>query len=143
MAPINRLIDTVPFDMHCYRWQVFLEHSISEQKSYMTYFSVEWYNPSHLNNLALPTPSLDWHPSDHISFVDTVHLRKLHTDSPVSVMICANCMVHDIIVSLMILVEDKYQIEGQLCLYISFICSIEENFGNRVSTSINKEQKNK
>lgn len=44
VAPINRLIDTVPFDMHCY--------------------------------------SLDWHPSDHISFVDTVHLRKLHTDSP-------------------------------------------------------------
>jgi len=43
VSPINRLIDTVPFDMHCY--------------------------------------SLDWHPSDHISFVDTVHLRKLHTDS--------------------------------------------------------------
>ena len=29
--------------------------------------------------------SLDWHPSDHISFVDTVHLRKLHTDSPVTI----------------------------------------------------------
>ena len=108
MAPINRLIDTVPFDMHCYRWQVFLEHSISEQKSYMTYFSVEWYNPSHLNNLALPTPSLDWHPSDHISFVDTVHLRKLHTDSPVRVMICGRYVVHFIIESMMILAGNKY-----------------------------------
>lgn len=45
VAPINRLIDTVPFDMYCY--------------------------------------SLDWHPQDHVSFVDTVHMRKLHADSKV------------------------------------------------------------
>jgi len=45
VAPVNRLIDTVPFDMHCY--------------------------------------SLDWHPSDHVSFIDTVHLRKLHSDSKI------------------------------------------------------------
>ena len=45
MAPINNLIDTVPFDMHCY--------------------------------------SLDWHPSDHVSFIDNIHLRELHPDSKV------------------------------------------------------------
>ena len=45
VGPINRLIDTVPFDMYCY--------------------------------------SLDWHPQDHVSFIDTVHLRKLHPDSKV------------------------------------------------------------
>ena len=28
--------------------------------------------------------SLDWHPADHVSFVDTVHLRKFHPDSKVS-----------------------------------------------------------
>ena len=27
--------------------------------------------------------SLDWHPQDHVSFVDTVHMRKLHPDSKV------------------------------------------------------------
>jgi len=43
VAPINNLIDTVPFDMHCY--------------------------------------SLDWHPSDHVSFIDNIHLRELHPDS--------------------------------------------------------------
>ena len=46
VEPINRLLDTVPFDMHCY--------------------------------------SLDWHPSDHVSFIDTTHLRQFHRDSPVS-----------------------------------------------------------
>ena len=35
VAPINKLIETVPFDVYCY--------------------------------------SLDWHPSDHLSFVDNVH----------------------------------------------------------------------
>ena len=44
--PLARMIDTVPFDMHCY--------------------------------------SLDWHPKDHLSFVESVHLRKLASDSPVS-----------------------------------------------------------
>ena len=48
VAPINYMLDTVPFNMHCY--------------------------------------SLDWHPSDHISFVDTVHLRKLHPESKVASM---------------------------------------------------------
>ena len=46
MGPINKLIDTVPFDMHCY--------------------------------------SLDWHPSDHVSFIDNIHLRKLDSDSKVT-----------------------------------------------------------
>ena len=45
VPPINNMIDTVPFDLHCY--------------------------------------SLDWHPADHVSFVDTVHLRKFHADSKV------------------------------------------------------------
>ena len=39
VAPINRLLDTVPFNLHCY--------------------------------------SLDWHPSDHVSFIDNIQLRKL------------------------------------------------------------------
>ena len=46
VPPINRLLDTVPFTMHCY--------------------------------------SLDWHPADHISFIDNVHMRKLSYDSKVS-----------------------------------------------------------
>ncbi|CAB4057732.1 unnamed protein product [Lepeophtheirus salmonis] len=45
VAPINKLIDTVPFDMICY--------------------------------------SLDWHPLDHISFVENVHTRKLASDSKI------------------------------------------------------------
>ena len=47
VEPINRLIDSVPFDLHCY--------------------------------------SLDWHPSDHVSFVDNVKLRKIHPDSKVHI----------------------------------------------------------
>ena len=27
--------------------------------------------------------SLDWHPSDHVSFIDNIHLRELHPDSKV------------------------------------------------------------
>ena len=45
VAPINRMLDTVPFTLHCY--------------------------------------SMDWHPSDHVSFIDNVHLRSLARDSPV------------------------------------------------------------
>ena len=45
VPPINRLLDTVPFTMHCY--------------------------------------SLDWHPSDHISFIDNVKMRKLSPESKV------------------------------------------------------------
>lgn len=43
VAPINKMIDTVPFNV-------------------LTY-------------------SLDWHPSDHLSFDDNVTLRKLHESS--------------------------------------------------------------
>merc|ERR1711936_1286723 len=45
VAPINSMLDTVPFHMHCY--------------------------------------SLDWHPSDHVSFIDNIHLRRLHQDSKI------------------------------------------------------------
>lgn len=43
IEPINKLLDTVPFDVYCY--------------------------------------SLDWHPSDHLSFVDNVKKRQLHETS--------------------------------------------------------------
>ncbi len=46
VAPINKLIESVPFNLTAY--------------------------------------SLDWHPSDHLSFVDNVGKRKLHESSPVS-----------------------------------------------------------
>ena len=46
MAPINKLVDSVPFDVYCY--------------------------------------SLDWHPTDHLSFVDNISNRKLDVTSPVS-----------------------------------------------------------
>ena len=49
VPPINRLLDTVPFTMHCY--------------------------------------SLDWHPSDHISFIDNVKMRKLSPDSKVGFVV--------------------------------------------------------
>ena len=45
VAPINRMIELVPFDAFYY--------------------------------------SLDWHPQDHISFIDNVKLRKLDADSKV------------------------------------------------------------
>ena len=45
VAPINRMIELVPFDAFYY--------------------------------------SLDWHPQDHISFIDNVKLRKLDADSQV------------------------------------------------------------
>ena len=45
VAPINKMIDTVPFNV-------------------LTY-------------------SLDWHPSDHVSFIDNVELRTLAPDSAV------------------------------------------------------------
>ena len=49
VPPINTLLDTVPFTMHCY--------------------------------------SLDWHPSDHISFIDNVKMRKLSPDSKVGCVV--------------------------------------------------------
>ncbi|CAG9793192.1 unnamed protein product [Diatraea saccharalis] len=45
VEPINRLLETVPFDAVFY--------------------------------------SLDWHPPDHVSFIDNVHMRELHPSSPV------------------------------------------------------------
>ena len=47
VAPINYMLDTVPFNMHCY--------------------------------------SLDWHPTDHVSFTDNAHLRKIAPTSKVQV----------------------------------------------------------
>lgn len=46
IEPINRLLDTIPFDAVFY--------------------------------------SLDWHPSDHVSFIDNLPLREVHPSSPVS-----------------------------------------------------------
>lgn len=46
VEPINRLLETVPFDCVFY--------------------------------------SLDWHPPDHVSFIDNVHMRELHPSSPIS-----------------------------------------------------------
>ncbi|GBP80129.1 Nicotinamidase [Eumeta japonica] len=46
VEPINRLLESVPFDVVFY--------------------------------------SLDWHPPDHVSFIDNVHMRELHPSSPVS-----------------------------------------------------------
>ena len=46
VAPINRMLDTVPFTMHCY--------------------------------------SMDWHPSNHVSFIDTVQMRSFASDSIVT-----------------------------------------------------------
>ena len=43
VAPINTLLDTVPFSLLCY--------------------------------------SLDWHPSDHVSFIDNAGLRRLEPGS--------------------------------------------------------------
>ena len=48
VAPINKLVETVPFDMICY--------------------------------------SLDWHPQDHISFVENVGMRALDPSSAVSIL---------------------------------------------------------
>lgn len=45
VAPINKMIDTIPFNLHCY--------------------------------------SLDWHPTDHVSFTDNTQLRKISKDSKV------------------------------------------------------------
>jgi hypothetical protein len=48
VEPINKMIDTIPFNCLAY--------------------------------------SLDWHPSDHVSFSDNVTLRKLHESSPVRII---------------------------------------------------------
>ena len=32
-------------------------------------------------------PSLDWHPSDHVSFIDNVHMRRLAPGSKVSTVL--------------------------------------------------------
>ena len=58
VAPINKMIDTVPFNV-------------------LTY-------------------SLDWHPSDHLSFDDNVTLRKLHESSPVGDPKFSLCLINTI-----------------------------------------------
>ena len=45
VGPINWMLDTVPFTIHCY--------------------------------------SMDWHPPDHVSFLDTVHRRTFAINSKV------------------------------------------------------------
>ncbi|KAI8437291.1 hypothetical protein MSG28_011663 [Choristoneura fumiferana] len=49
VEPINRLLESIPFDSVFY--------------------------------------SLDWHPPDHVSFIDNVHMRELHPSSPVAAMV--------------------------------------------------------
>ncbi|KAK7603764.1 hypothetical protein V9T40_003763 [Parthenolecanium corni] len=39
--------------------------------------------------------SLDWHPPDHISFIDNLHLRPLHSSSPIS---AENAQVYDTVI---------------------------------------------
>lgn len=58
VEPVNRMIDTVPFDMHCY--------------------------------------SLDWHPKNHISFVENVPMRQLSPESPITDP--GKCKVYDTVV---------------------------------------------
>ncbi|XP_065223648.1 nicotinamidase [Planococcus citri] len=57
IEPINRLLDTVPFDAVFY--------------------------------------SLDWHPADHVSFIDNLHMRPLHPESHIS---AENAQVYDTVV---------------------------------------------
>jgi hypothetical protein len=35
--------------------------------------------------------SLDWHPSDHVSFIDNLPQRKVHSSSPVSIRKGLDC----------------------------------------------------
>ncbi|XP_023343129.1 uncharacterized protein LOC111712678 [Eurytemora carolleeae] len=53
-----RMLDTVPFDMHCY--------------------------------------SLDWHPKDHISFIENVGIRTLAADSPIQDG--GKCNLYDLVI---------------------------------------------
>lgn len=39
--------------------------------------------------------SLDWHPPDHVSFIDNIHLRPLHPSSPVT---AENAKVYDTVI---------------------------------------------
>ncbi|KAI5645901.1 isochorismatase family domain-containing protein [Phthorimaea operculella] len=74
VEPINRLLETVPFDC--------------------VFYSLDWHPPDHvwgtISRLLETVPfdcvfySLDWHPPDHVSFIDNVHMRELHVSSPVS-----------------------------------------------------------
>lgn len=32
--------------------------------------------------------SLDWHPADHVSFIDNIKQRPIHPTSPVNIQIC-------------------------------------------------------
>merc|ERR1719490_663054 len=57
VSPINYMLDTVPFNMHCY--------------------------------------SLDWHPTDHVSFTDNAHLRKIAPTSKVQNP--SACQTYDVV----------------------------------------------
>ena len=62
MAPINNLIDTVPFDMHCY--------------------SLDWH-PRYPTQYMCTVHKTDSFQSDHVSFIDNIHLRELHSESKI------------------------------------------------------------
>ena len=71
VAPINLLLDTVPFHQCYYRCKYFLEHpNIFASQMFVIF-----------------PPSLDWHPSDHVSFIDNVHMRRLAPGSKVSTVL--------------------------------------------------------
>lgn len=47
------------------------------------------------NNFELVVYTLDWHPSDHISFIENVNKRRLHCSSPTT---AANARAYDTVV---------------------------------------------
>ena len=64
VAPINNLIDTVPFDMHCYS----LDWHPRYPTQYMCTCTVHKTDSCH---------------SDHVSFIDNIHLHTLDPDSKI------------------------------------------------------------
>ena len=69
VAPINHMLDKIPFTMICYRWCLEQHHG-----------------HGHPRFQAHPPISLDWHPTDHVSFDDNAHLRKIAAESKVQVL---------------------------------------------------------
>ena len=70
--PINRLVDTVPFVQH---WCHINTTEIPKVSNYANNAKRQ-LESSHRY-------SLDWHPADHVSFLDNVHLRPLASDCKV------------------------------------------------------------
>ena len=68
VAPINHMLDKIPFTMICYRWCLEQHHG-----------------HGHPRFQAHPPISLDWHPTNHVSFDDNAHLRKIAAESKVQV----------------------------------------------------------